>query len=239
VVLVQPSCYGTDNGALRHALSELGERARGVAVIGSLRPGELLELQAAGVRGVRLNLSVSGESDLAAAGQALLALQDAVGPMGWHIQMFASAPTIRALLPRLNQLEVGLVLDHYAGISLTEPDPGGEDAVMQLLARGSVYVKLSAPYRIGAAGRGRDAELAALTRRLAEAAPDRLLWASDWPHTGGAGRRGAGIDAIEPFRDEDAGDTLARLSHWLPDPAAWRRLLIDNPARLYGFSDAG
>ncbi|AZG11202.1 hypothetical protein EGT29_26740 [Pigmentiphaga sp. H8] len=242
VVLVQPSVYASDHAALLEGLRTLGpDRARGVAVLDGPAglPLDLTALHEQGVRGVRLNLAVRGGDEPDAASQ-LLRARDRIAPLGWHLQLHADIVRVAALAETLAALEIPVVLDHFAGL---RAHPGAAtaqpaDTVVALASAIPLYVKLSAPYRAAPDGTHLD-ELAAFTRRLADAAPDRLLWASDWPHTGGHGVRQGGLDRIEPFRSENAGAALDRLRGWLPDPADWQRILVDNPARLYAFPVPG
>ena len=236
VVLVQPSVYGTDNACLLDALRMLGpDCARGIAVVDLATTADeaLRALHHAGVRGVRLNLHVGGAGLDAARRQVQSAARLRALP-GWSLQVHASLDVITALLDDFRSLELPVVLDHYAGGLL--PDPASEDLVGLLLAElrhGHLYVKLSAPYRLWA-GAGPE-QAARLAREFHAAAPQRVLWGSDWPHTGGSGQRGGKAPAIEPFRAVRDDEVLRDLLSWLPDDAARHRLLVRNPAALYGF----
>jgi len=243
VVLVQPSVYASGHAALLEGLRTLGpDRARGVAVLDESagRPLDLAALHEQGVRGVRLNLAVRGQDDGPDAASQLLRARDRIAPLGWHLQLHADIARVAALASTLAALEIPVVLDHFAGLRAHPgaATAGPADTVVALARALPLYVKLSAPYRAAPDGAHLD-QLAAFTRRLADAAPDRLLWASDWPHTGGHGVRQGGPDRIEPFRSENAGAALDRLRGWLPDPAHWPRILVDNPARLYAFPAPG
>lgn len=237
VVLVQPSVYGTDNACLVDALRVLGpQRARGVAVadLASASDESLWTLHEAGVRSLRLNLHVSGDGLAPARAQVRRARRLRALP-GWSLQVHARLDLVAALLEDFRGVEVPVVLDHYAGGLL--PDPASADHLGRLLdelRRGHLYVKLSAPYRLwtgaGTAPAGR------LARAFHAAAPDRILWGSDWPHTGGSGQRGGQPGAIEPFRSIRNDEVLRDLLACLPDADAGQRLLVGNPATLYGFA---
>lgn len=234
VVLVQPSVYGSDNACLLDALQVLGPaRARGIAVLdlAAASAPQLQQLHQGGVRGVRLNLQVGGDGLARARQQVQDARRLRMLP-GWSLQLHASLDLVVALLEDLRELAVPVVLDHFAG----GLQPGGDGLLGHLLAelqRGHLYVKLSAPYRLWAgAGPGQAARLA---REFHAAAPDRILWGSDWPHTGGSGQRGGDPLAVEPFRTVDNGQVLRDLLACLPDDDAGQRLLVRNPAVLYGF----
>ncbi|RZS84688.1 amidohydrolase family protein [Pigmentiphaga kullae] len=243
VVLVQPSVYASDHAALLEGLHAFGpDRARGIAVLEELAD-PLLDLPALheqGVRGVRLNLAVRNPAGGPDTVSQLLRARDRIAPLGWHLQLHADIGRVAALAETLSALEIPVVLDHFAGL-LAHPGAATAepaDTVVALVRAMPLYVKLSAPYRAAPGGAYLD-ELAAFTRRLADAAPERLLWASDWPHTGGHGIRQGGLGRIEPFRSENAGAALDRLRAWLPDPADRQRILVDNPARLYAFPVPG
>lgn len=236
VVLVQPSVYGSDNACLVAALAQLGECARGIAVVDDAGPGPeaLAALHAAGVRGIRLNIEVAG----AASAQALRERLRVIGWLreqaGWHLQLHASAELTLAVLDDLAQLGVPVVLDHYAGLHKKPPVPASHWRVWQdFLRQGPGWIKLSAPYRCHADWAG--PPLAELAQALAEAAPHKLLWGSDWPHTGGEAGRPRDPSRIEPFRAIDNAAILTDLRATLGD-AAWQQMLCDNPARLYGFA---
>lgn len=235
VILVQPSVYGTDNACMLDALRQLGpQRARGIAVVDvhAISDGELERLHEAGVRGVRLNLRVQGGT-LESARHQISAARRVLALPGWGLQVHASLDTTVSLLDDFFRLGSPVVLDHYAGGPM--PDPGSAELLGRLLAgvrMASVYVKLSAPYRIwkGAEGSADD-----LARLLWQCVPDRIVWGSDWPHTGGSGGKGRSPDAIEQFREVDNDAVLQSVLACLPDEDARHRLLVRNPAALYGF----
>ncbi|PTB18813.1 hydrolase [Trinickia symbiotica] len=240
VVVVQPSVYGTDNAAMLAALKELGTwRARGIAVIDpySITAAELSALHDGGVRGVRLNLEVKGVRDETVALSQLKRAARTVAPLGWSIQIYADVDVVAALSPAIAELSVPVVLDHFAGVRIAR-QPEQRDAfetVLQLVKAGNVYVKLSAPYR--ASRQAPDyADIAPFAQRLVQSRPDRMLWASDWPHTGSASHRDGDLARIEPFRKEDAGRALNQMLAWAETAAVLQQILVDNPARLYGFA---
>lgn len=238
-VVVQPSCYGTDNAALCDALRQLGpDQARGIAVVDvkTVSTAQLQALDAAGVRGLRLNFSVHGTPQHTQAARLLERASALATPLGWHLQLFAGAPAIAALAPLLARLNVPVVLDHFAGMTPTQwhTNRQARDTLDALLHTDRVYVKLSAPYRL-CAPEALDA-LTPVAQHLIAQAPHRMLWASDWPHTGGSGARATDPHQREPFRQEDAGATLARLATWAPAALQRQRILVDNPAVLYGFA---
>ena len=236
VVLVQPSPYGTDNRRMVAGLRQLGRRARGVAVIDPAAPAaDLAAMHAAGVRGARVNLETEGQHDPAAALDALVRTAERAAPLGWHIQTYTSLAMIAALQDAILKLPVPLVIDHFArtpaAAGVAQP---GFAALLSLVARGRVYVKLSAPCRIS--GHADYADAAGIARALIAANPDRMLWGTDWPHTSIKRDPSRAATAIEPFQPEDDGRALGRLHDWTGgDPDLLHRILVRNPAALYGF----
>jgi predicted TIM-barrel fold metal-dependent hydrolase len=233
VVVVQPSFYGTDNRCTVDALRALGARARGIAVIDEYATDEQLDgLQQAGIRGVRVNLETAGMTDPSAALDKLWAAAARVSGRGWHVQCYTRLSMVAALKDEIGALPVPVVLDHFAGAQAEGGQPG-LSALLALVGSGNVYVKLSAPYRISKQpGYG---DVAPLARALVETRADRMLWGSDWPHTNSARSPGSGIETISPFTPIDDGASLNLFAEWVPDPATRRQILVDNPARLYGF----
>lgn len=217
-VLVQPSTYGFDNRLHLAALERAGARARMVAVVPPDAPqGALRAMAARGVVGARANL-VSG-LPLAPADVAPLARR--IAELGWHLQLFASAAMVAELAPVLRQAPCTVVFDHFAQLP-----PRGWDGhpawavVMDLLQAGRGWVKLSSPYSLD-----QDDPFAVrdLARALVRAAPERMLWGSNWPHPNAT-----------TIPDDAA--LLDALAEWAPDAATRRAILVDNPARLYGFT---
>ena len=236
VVIVQPSPYGTDNSCLLEVLRRLGGRARGVAVIGgATTDAALRRLAEAGVRGVRVNLETRAQRDPAAARELLVDAASRAARFNWHVQAYAGLPVLASLHDVILTLPVPLVVDHFgaapAAAGIAAP---GFAALLSLLRRGKIFVKLSAPYRISERADYEDA--AAMARALIEAHPDHVVWGTDWPHSGG-GRPGVRRDpaGVEPFRPEDNGRALNRLGTWATDAEQVRKILVDTPARLYGF----
>lgn len=234
VVIVQPSVYALDNRATLQALRELGpRRARGVVVIDEHTPDAVLdEMHTAGVRGVRVNLAFDDERDTAKATAQLRRVTARVAPRGWHVQVWASLSLLARCAGLLGTLPVPLVFDHHAGAHATRGVPEHElEPVMALVQGGRAYVKLSAPYRCSSAAD--HADLAALTRRLVQCNPERMLWGSDWPHP----QPGAAPKPTElsPPHEVDNAAVLQRLRAWVDDEVTFKRMLVDNPQRLYDF----
>ena len=225
-VLVTPSTYGADNRCLLQGLVALGEEARGVAVIdGSETDAQLQTLHDAGVRGVRLNLSlgVTGTVD------AIVPLAQRIAPLGWHLQLLMPPDLLVTLGDVLRRVSVPLVFDHLGRIPPAQAGQHPAHALLlQLLGEGRAWVKLSGGYIVSATHAVDDPALDALATSYLRAAPQRVLWGSDWPHaTASAGLHPMPDDALQI-------DALAR---WCTsvDAGALQRVLVANPAVLYGF----
>lgn len=223
VVCVTPSTYGFDNRSMLAALEQLGPSARGVAVVDdSVGVDELHRLHALGVRGIRLNLSMGVSSTPA----MLRPLAERVAPFGWHLQLIVPADRLERLAPDLDELAVPFVLDHFAKVAPSAIGQAAHRRVLDWLARGRAWVKLSGAYLVSEAPGHDGSDAADLARSYLAAAPDRVLWGTNWPHaTASAG--------LHPWPDDVA--LLELLTRWCGDEAALHRVLVDNPARLYGF----
>jgi predicted TIM-barrel fold metal-dependent hydrolase len=232
VVIVQPSVYGFDNRCLTDALAALGGAARGVAVLPvDVDDAELQRLHALGVRGLRLNLESHGDSRLAGALGANRPLLQRVARLGWHLQIFAAAPVIAESAALLSALPLPVVLDHFALLARAVRDGPVGATIRALVSEGRTWMKLSAPYRVCEAGEPH-AAFFAWAGSLTKWRCDRLLWASDWPHT----QRETGVPAlsVSRYRNEDAGATLQAHRQLWSDAEA-RQILLTNPAALYGY----
>jgi predicted TIM-barrel fold metal-dependent hydrolase len=236
VVLVQPSVYGTDNRCLVDALEALGDTARGVAVLQDATPTSVLDdLHRRGVRGLRLNIATFGAAPLDTVRERLAATAVLCAHRGWHVQLFLPASSLPPLAPMLRQLPVPIVIDHFGLVSPGSLNDEPCRVLRELLGEGRVWVKLSAPYRI--AGDPFDPQVARLAQHLADANPKQVVWGSDWPHTPPHGTTHTASDEEAPYRDLDTGALLAATGRWFSDPRQHRLMLVDNPARLYGFPE--
>ncbi len=239
-VIVQPSFYGVDNAMLAHALSELGGAGRGVAMIDpdACDFEALTELDRAGVRGLRINLYTRPHGGaLPPLGDVFSGNVNAAAAMGWHVEVIAPMAIIAEHGEMLAQSPVPIVLDHYALHSGHAPKHGAGKQVVGLVRQAHVWVKLSAPYRC------RDDELATKPDRawleaFLEAAPDRCVWGSDWPFTPDESRhRGPELGA--PYRALRYEEVVDGFVSSIADAKLARRLMEDNPARLYEFAEGG
>lgn len=231
VVLVTPSTYGSDNRSMLAGLAQLaamGVAARGVAVIKGNEPdAELSRLAGAGVRGVRVNLSLGVTHTVA----DLLPLSQRIAPLGWHLQLLMPPQTLAGCTDLLDSLPVPLVFDHFGRID-PSPEPAAaahaaHRAILHLLQAGRAWVKLSGGYIVSPLGTVEDPALDALARSYLDAAPRRVVWGSDWPHaTASAGQHALPDDARQ----------LDRLAAWAGTPQQLKAVLVDNPQALYGFT---
>ena len=235
-VVVQASGHGTDNRAMLAALGELGPRGRGVAVVAPQTPlAELQRMHKAGVRGLRLNLYTLAARHPGEPAALLRTYERLIAPLGWHLQLFCSPVTLLALADAIERCTVPVVIDH---MGLPDAAQGIEQPlfqrVLELAARGA-WVKVAGADRITrASGRLRDA--VPFIRALAQAAPQRLLWGSDWPNIGFHQRTLVRDDEVLPFRELDAGELLDVLGDAVPDAATRTAILVRNPEALYGFA---
>lgn len=236
VVIVTPSVYGTDNRASVWGMKKRGNAARGVAVIDDkTTDAQLRELHSAGMRGIRLNLATSGDNDPAAARRRMQAAMERMQPIGWHVQLFTNLAVIQGLKDLVMAAPVPVVFDHFGGAQaeLGTGQPGFSD-LRDLLKSGRAYVKISGAYR--ASKHGPDyADAKPLAQALIAANPDRVVWGTDWPHPDSHGQPGMKATDVRPFYDIDDARLLNQLALWAPDAATRKKILVDNPARLYRF----
>ncbi|RXF74328.1 amidohydrolase family protein [Hansschlegelia zhihuaiae] len=218
-VLIQVSVHGTDNRRMIETLRAHPERLRGVAVV-EPDAGEatLRELHAAGVRALRLNVLFGGGVGLGNIERYGAMARE----MGWHLEFLLDAAVLPELWARLRRLPVDFVIDHMGHFPTSRgfDDPGFR-ALLALVAEGG-WVKLSGAYRTSVDG-AHYADVIPFARALADAAPERCVWGSDWPHV------------AHWAATLNAGDLLDGLYDWLPDKDRRRRVLVDNARRLYGF----
>ncbi|GAA0849413.1 amidohydrolase [Marinobacter szutsaonensis] len=225
-VLVQPSVYGADNSLHLHALRQLRERGydyRGVCVVApDISMTELQELHEAGFRGVRMNLLFRGGLQW----NDVLGLADRIAALGWHLQFLINVSDCGDIMDRVADLPVPVVFDHMghmpAALGADEP---GFRKLLELLSDNKAWVKLSGSYRVTLQGEYPYPDVAAIARALVVANADRCVWGSDWPHPHFPG--------LMP----DDTDLLEDLAAWVPDAEIRERILVSNPARLYGFDD--
>jgi len=230
VVIVTPSVYGPDNFATIYGMAARGKDARGVAVIDDKTTDtELDRLASLGFRGIRLNLSTAGVDDPKIATERFLTAVGRVKSRNWHVQLNTTLPVIAAMKDVLAASPVTLVFDHYG--NAREPlgvgQPGFSDLV-SLVGSGKAYVKIS----VSGGPRENYGYFTPLARMLISANVDRILWGSNWPHPNSVG---GSTSKVTPLWQVDDGLVLNLLPAWAPDAEVRKKILVDNPARLYEF----
>ncbi|ARP86634.1 amidohydrolase family protein [Bordetella genomosp. 9] len=222
-VIVQPGCHGYDMSATLDALRKGQGQYRAIALLpADATPARIAELDRQGVRGVRYNfvahLGNSGWEELAA-------MAPRIAPFGWHVCVHSDEASLPALLPRLKTLPVPFVVDHMGRVAAS----GGAanpvfQALLALRSHPGAWVKISGLDRVSSTGARPFQDGETLVAALLETMPDRLLWGTDWPHPNVAGEM------------PDDGELLNTFLRLCPDPAMRRRILVDNPDRLYRFA---
>jgi len=222
VVIVSPTSYGFDNSCLVDALDCFGEQARGIAAIRLDTPeSELRHLHAHGVRGIRL-YAEKGRAQP----DELARYAGRIADLGWHIQFVVGREpgTLGRFERALASLPCRLVLDHMGYLpqpnALHEP---GFCVLRRLLDGANTWIKLSGVYLRSSLRRPPYDDVDELATELARAAPERVLWGTDWPHTG----------VHEPALKPDGAELLDQLARWVPDAKGREKVLVRNPAEVY------
>jgi predicted TIM-barrel fold metal-dependent hydrolase len=237
VVIVTPSVYGTDNSSTRFGMMARGATARGVAVIDDKTPDSDLDaMQKDGFRGIRLNLATGGINDPNVARARLSGGIDRVKARGWHVQVYTNLPLIPAVKDLVLASPVPVVFDHFGGAqaALGVEQPGFPDLV-ELVKSGKAYVKISGAYRASKLGPDYQ-DAAPFAKALIAANPDRIIWGTDWPHPDTVVPPGKQVTDVVPLYQIDDGRLLNQLAVWAPDAPTRKKILVDNPVRLYGFT---
>jgi predicted TIM-barrel fold metal-dependent hydrolase len=219
-VIVHPSVYGTDNRCTVDALRSGKFQFRGVVVIDEKTTDSQLEdMHRAGVRGVRINLKSKGA---VVAFDAAPRLAERIKARGWHIQFFLDTHAMPDIDREMTKLPVDIVIDHFGHIETAHGiQAPGFQTLLRLARHERCWFKLIGPYRISVRP-PTFPDVTPFARALVEAAPERCVWGTDWPHPN------------TPFMPND-GDLADMLLDWIPDEAQRNKILAANPARLYGF----
>ena len=221
-VVVQPSTYGIDNRLLVESLKAFGPTARGIAMLdATVMPDELKRLHEVGIRGVRFGTQLPGGASM----DDMVPVARKIADLGWHIQLVSGGDKIVELASVLNDLPVPVVFDHMGHL----PEPAGPDhpgfrVIAELIAKNGAWVKLTGAYILSKVGPPTYADRSRLARAYVKLAPERLVWGSDWPHP----------TSPADAKPDDAV-LLDLLADWAPDPKLQARILVSNPAELYGF----
>jgi len=220
-VLVQPSVYGTDNSAIIEALRSHAFDLRAIAVVApDVTDRELESLHAIGFRGIRIN-AASATPGLKLEHARTLA--EHIKPLGWNLQFHVNLRETPELAEQLAKLPVNVVIDHFGRIAAAEGlDAPPFQALLALLRHEHCWAKLMGPYFISDAA-PRYLDIVPFAQAMVKAAPDRVVWGSDWPHP----------SAREKMPND--GDLADMLLDWVPNEAQRKKMLVDNPRRLYGF----
>jgi D-galactarolactone isomerase len=221
VVIVQPTGYGTDNSCTLDAMAQLGDCARGVAVVApDVADAELERLTHAGIRGLRYVMFSHGTLTW----DSLSHMASRIAPFGWNINLQLSGETLAAHEAVLSKLECDLVIDHIARFTAPVSDETpGVKTMHRLLDAGRCWVKLSAPYHGSKSGPPRYEDIGAIARELVKRWPERMLYATNWPHPSVKGEMPDDVELMRLVED------------WAGDERTRRKILVENPARLYGF----
>jgi len=234
VVIVQPSVYGTDNACALDAMRQLGAGARGVTVIDDRTPKAALdEMNDVGVRGIRINLETSDQTDLAGARRRFQAAVEQIKGRNWHIQIYTRLSVIEGIRNEVMASPVPVVFDHFGGAQAALGiRQAGFETLLNMVRTAKAYVKISAPYRSSTQGPDYP-DVAPLAKELIAANQERILWGSDWPHPMQVPGRKA--TDVTPLNQIDDGRVFNQLAVWAPNPAQRKIILVENPAKLYGF----
>jgi len=236
VVIVTPSVYGPDNSSTLFGMKARGATARGVAVIDNkTAESDLDAMNQAGVCGIRLNLATGGVNDPAVGRARFQAAVERVKTRNWHVQLFTGLTMISAIKDLVASSPVPVVFDHFGGAraELGPEQPGFAD-LTELVRSGKAYVKISGAYRASKLAPDYP-DAAQLARALIAANSDSILWGTDWPHPDSVMPPGREPTEVTPLFQIDDGRLLNQLPVWAPDAAVRKKILVDNPARLYRF----
>lgn len=224
-VITQPSVYGTDNRATLDYVAAHPDRLRAVvSVEPTITDAALEAMHAQGARGIRVNIADPGGNPFASFSQ-LRVFADRLRPLGWHIEFLLHVHEIDAAIDDIRRMPVDISVGHFgympAALGVDHPK---YRAFLDLVADGRCWVKLSGAYRITARRQLPYDDTVPFAHALVARRPDRILWGTDWPHP------------ICPVPMPNDGDLADMLLDWVPDPAVRHRILVDNPAQLYGYA---
>jgi D-galactarolactone isomerase len=222
VIVVQPNAYADDNTVTLDSVKQLGRNAKGVGVV---KPGvsdaELERLTKAGICALRIMTLQGGTLGF----EVMDELMARVHPFGWHANIQLDGRELPRYEAQIKRLPGRFVIDHTGKfLEPVAPDSTQFRSLLNLVDTGRCWVKLAAPYETSKSGAPRYEDVGRLAKALVGRAPERMLWASNWPHP--SARKPA------PPRDEDLLDLLLE---WAPEAALRQKILVDNPAELYGF----
>jgi D-galactarolactone isomerase len=221
-VVVQPSIYGTDNRCTMEAVAAMVPNARAVVVVDqTVTDAELDRLTKAGARGIRFHMLAGGVLPW----DILETMGARVASFGWLVQLQLDGRDLPQCETLIRRVKTPLIIDHTGKfLEPVEPDHPAFLTLLRLLENGRTYVKLAAAYETSKVGPPGYDDVGKLAGTLVRAAPERILWASNWPHP-----------TPGPFGRPSDANLLDLLLDWAPDETARRAILVDNPAQLFGF----
>ena len=221
-VLTQPSVYGVDNTAMLDAMARSGGRLMGVASVDKeVSEAELTRLHDAGVRGLRINLADKGGNPFDSFAD-VQAMGERIVDMGWHMEFLIHVHEFPELRKTFSSLPVHSVFGHMGYVPAGE-GLGPLEEFINLLKEGRTWVKLTGAYRITGLKQTPYSDVDPVARALIEAAPERIIWGTDWPHP-----------ACKIPMPND-GDLLDQLLDWAPDESVREKIFVENPLKLLGF----
>ena len=222
VIVVQANAYADDNTVALNAIRALGKGAKGVAVVKpTVKDAELERLTKAGICAVRIMTLHGGMLGF----DVMDAVMARAHPFGWHANIQLDGRELPKYEAQIKRLPGKFVIDHTGKfLEPVTPDHAAFKALLRLVDTGRCWVKLSAPYETSKTGAPKYEDVGRLAKALVKHAPERMLWASNWPHP----------SARKPAPPDDAA-LLDLLADWAPDAGVQKRILADNPAELYGF----
>jgi len=220
-VIVAPSGYGADNSCTLEAMAKLGDTARGVAIVDpAASDAEIDRLTQLGMRGIRYHMRGG-----VLTWDTMPRMAARVAAFGWHVQLQCESRELTEHEAIITKLPCDLVIDHMGRFDAATPDSDKDwRLLMKLLATGRCWVKLSGPYYGSKSGPPLYADKARIAKELIKAAPERMVWASNWPHP----------SYKKNFPDE--GKLLDTIADWTQDEGLRNKILVNNPAKLYGFN---
>src|ERR1700722_1892389 len=227
VVFTQPSVYGVDNSAILDGMAALNaetqNRARAVvAITMAISDAELAALDGRGVRGVRLNTDNKGGMPIEM--KAIPELAARIAPFRWHIEFLFPGKDIIALMPTLAAVRVPISIAHFAyqpaAAGVKAP---GFQALIELMRRGNTWMKISGANRVSATDLPPYDDVKPMAQALIEAAPERIMWGTDWPHPN------------KYLVNPNDGDLMDAFGDWVTDEPMRRRIMVENPAAFYRF----
>jgi 2-pyrone-4,6-dicarboxylate lactonase len=227
VVFTQPSVYGVDNSAILNASAALNtetpNRARCVVAIPlAISDDELARLDKAGVRGVRLNTDNKGGMPIEL--EQIPELEARIGPFGWHIEFLFPGKDIIELMPVFTGLKVPMSIGHFAYQPATAGVAApGFKALLELMRRGNTWMKISGANRVSETDLPPYDDVKPMAQALIEAAPERIMWGTDWPHPN------------KYVANPNDGDLVDAFGDWVTDEAMRRKVMVETPGRFYRF----